>query len=306
MAKVAPLPERRILQSFTAPSGRVLEYAFDGRCAVGDPVLFHFHALGMNGMGMGPPFLSYKMYRKPPLPVTEWALLPFRIVAINRAGYGKSTMGNVKLSDWTYDHFAVDVAALADHLNAPKFAVFGGSSGGPHVIAAAALLKGRVTAALSLSGDANYAPGFPKGKKANEAIADGAPFTYTDGSALCHYGGMCGEGSVCCGCCCALCCPVGTKADLRVEVKPLSFPLADIPDTTAVFLVQGDKDDTTDPNCARFQKAQISHAELTMLPGAGHVQLPPAAFDEVIKKLHAAALKGHIESSAPAEQLIAR
>jgi pimeloyl-ACP methyl ester carboxylesterase len=206
---------------------------------------------------------------------------------------------------WTYQHFADDVRALADHLGAPRFAVFGGSSGG-HVIAAAALLKNRVTAALSLSGDANYAPGFPKGKKANEPIAEGAPITYTDGTALAHYGGVCGEGSAACGCCCACCCPVGTHADLRVEVKPPGFQLTDVLESTAVFLVHGEKDETTDPNCARFYKSQIPHAELTLLPGVGHVQLPPETFDGVMARLHAAALAAPSAAQSPEQQSIAR
>jgi hypothetical protein len=90
MAKVTPddVVKRRVLQSFTAPSGRVLEYAFDGRCGGDDPVLFHFHPLWMNGFGMGPPYLTYKMYRKPKLPDPGWEALPWKIVSFNRAGYG--------------------------------------------------------------------------------------------------------------------------------------------------------------------------------------------------------------------------
>jgi pimeloyl-ACP methyl ester carboxylesterase len=292
---IKPKDEIRKLQSFTSPSGRVVEYALDGRCGNGDPVLFHFHGQFINdiGVGLGPPYLTYKMYRRPQLPESGqagWALLPWKIVSINRAGYGKSTLGDVKKGEWTYQHFAEDMGALATHLGAPHFAVFGGSSGGPHAIAAAAILKDRVTAVFSLSGDVNYTPGFPKGKKMNEKLAEGAPVTYVDGFAMAHYGGMFGEGSLCFGCCCELCFPDGMHVDLRVEVKPLGFQLADIPLNTAVFIVHGEKDCITDPNCARFYKSQIPHAEITMVPGAGHVACPAEIFDVVMERLHAAAL----------------
>ena len=292
-APVSPSSDLRrlALQTHVLRSGRTVEYAFDGRCLPSDPFLFHFHALSMPGV---PTYTSHKMYSKPALPETgagSWASLPWNIVTMNRAGYGKSTMGDVKPEEWTYGHFAEDVAALADHLGVEKFAVFGGSSGGPYCIAAAALLPERVTAVLTLSGDANYcSETMPKGKKMNETLADGAPITYVDGTAMAHPGGACSEGSLLCGCCCATICPLGTKADLRVEVKKLGFAYSDISAETAVFLYHGDADDTTDVNCARFLKSVIPHAELVIVPGAGHVQLPSRTFLEAMDKLHAACL----------------
>ena len=47
---------------------------------------------------------------------------------------------------------AVDVAQLVDELRVDKFAVMGASGGGPHALAWAALLPGRVTAAACLAG----------------------------------------------------------------------------------------------------------------------------------------------------------
>eukprot|EP01036_Dinobryon_divergens_P031963 gene31963-41462_t len=306
LPKITLTDARGVLQSFTAPSGRVLEYGLDGRCSNEDPVLFHFHGQFINdiGLGLGPPYLTYKMYRRPQLPAAGWAALPWKIVSINRAGYGKSTLGDVKKGDWTYQHFAEDLGALATQLGAPQFAVFGGSSGGPHAIAAAAILKDRVTAVFSLSGDVNYAPGFPKGNRMNEKLVEGAPVTYVDGFAMFHYGSLCGESSLCCGCCCELCLPVGMHVDLRVEVKPLGFQLADIPVSTAVFLVHGENDTTTDPNCARFYKSQIPHAELTMVPEAGHITCPAETFDAVMGKLHTAALA--VRRHCPAPQAMDR
>jgi len=274
------------------PSGRTIEYMLEGRHASDDPFLFHFHALSMAGMGS--PHMQYKQYRKPPLPNAgqdSWSQVPFKIVTLNRAGYGKSTLGDLKPSEWTYNHFAEDVASLADHLGASKFAVFGASSGGPYCIAAAALLPTRVTAVLSLSGDANYCPEtMPKGKKFNEVAAAGAPVTFVDGTAMAHPGGACSESSFLCGCCCATICPLGTKADLQVEVKKLGYSYADISKETAIFLYHGNMDDTTDPNCARYLKSMIPHAELTILPKGGHVQVDGSTFDDALVKLRDAAM----------------
>jgi pimeloyl-ACP methyl ester carboxylesterase len=51
---------------------------------------------------------------------------------------------------------AADVAALADHLRADRFLTIGGSGGGPHALACAALLPERVLAAATIAGVAPY------------------------------------------------------------------------------------------------------------------------------------------------------
>ena len=51
-SEIKPTDEIRKLQSFTSPSGRVVEYALDGRCGNGDPVLFHFHGQYINDIGV--------------------------------------------------------------------------------------------------------------------------------------------------------------------------------------------------------------------------------------------------------------
>ena len=80
-----------------------------------------------------------------------------RLIAPDRPGYGHSSYHPGRtLSDW-----ALDVAALADHLNVDRFAVVGVSGGGPHAAACARLLSGRVTAAAIVSGVGPAAePGF--------------------------------------------------------------------------------------------------------------------------------------------------
>ena len=145
-----------------------------------------------------------------------------------------------------------------------------------------------------MSGDANYCPEAkggkmpPGAKKMNAKLAEGDKITYVDGTALVHYGGACSESSCCCGCCCACCCPMGTKSDLRVEIKPNEYEYTDI--KCPIHLIHGEKDDTADSNCARYLASQIPTSRVTIVPNCGHVQLPAEIFDKAMDELHAAAL----------------
>jgi pimeloyl-ACP methyl ester carboxylesterase len=78
--------------------------------------------------------------------------LGLRWVSFDRPGYCGSTAQPGR------DVAAVarDVAAVADELGLDRFAVMGHSGGGPHALACAALLGGRVTAVVSGSGLAPY------------------------------------------------------------------------------------------------------------------------------------------------------
>jgi pimeloyl-ACP methyl ester carboxylesterase len=75
-----------------------------------------------------------------------------RLITYDRAGYGRSDRhrGRIVADD------AADVAAIADHLGLGRFSLFGGSGGGPHALAAAALLGDRVIRAASVVGVAPY------------------------------------------------------------------------------------------------------------------------------------------------------
>jgi pimeloyl-ACP methyl ester carboxylesterase len=75
-----------------------------------------------------------------------------RLIAYDRAGYGLSDRhrGRIVADD------AADVAAIADHLGIGRFCVFGGSGGGPHALAAAALLGDRIIRAACVVGVAPY------------------------------------------------------------------------------------------------------------------------------------------------------
>lgn len=70
------------------------------------------------------------------------------VITHDRAGYGRST----RRPGRTIADEVDDVALLADHLGFERFAVSGGSGGGPHVLASAALLPDRVVRATCMVG----------------------------------------------------------------------------------------------------------------------------------------------------------
>jgi pimeloyl-ACP methyl ester carboxylesterase len=89
----------------------------------------------------------------PPEPLFEQAhRLGLRWVGYDRPGYGGSTPNR----DRDVASAASDVAAIVDALGIDRFAVMGVSGGGPHALACAALLPGRVLAAVSIAGLAPF------------------------------------------------------------------------------------------------------------------------------------------------------
>ncbi|MET8975445.1 alpha/beta fold hydrolase [Streptomyces sp. NPDC004539] len=64
-----------------------------------------------------------------------------RLITYDRPGYGSSD----RLPGRAVAHVAQDVAAITQALGVERFAVVGRSGGGPHALACAALLPGRVT-----------------------------------------------------------------------------------------------------------------------------------------------------------------
>jgi pimeloyl-ACP methyl ester carboxylesterase len=77
-----------------------------------------------------------------------------RLVTHDRAGYGQSTRRPGRSVADEVD----DVAAIADDLGVDRFAVTGGSGGGPHSLACAALLPERVVRATCFVGVAPLGP----------------------------------------------------------------------------------------------------------------------------------------------------
>jgi pimeloyl-ACP methyl ester carboxylesterase len=74
--------------------------------------------------------------------------LGVRLIAFDRPGYGRSD----RLAGRRVADLAADVAVIADAYKLERFAVVGRSGGGPHALACAALLPGRVTRAAVLVG----------------------------------------------------------------------------------------------------------------------------------------------------------
>lgn len=89
----------------------------------------------------------------PPAPLLAVSRrLGIRWVSHDRPGYGGSSPDPGR----TIASVADDVAAIADRLEIPRFAVMGHSGGGPHALACAALLPDRVVAVVSGSGLAPF------------------------------------------------------------------------------------------------------------------------------------------------------
>ncbi|MEV8443612.1 alpha/beta fold hydrolase [Actinosynnema sp. NPDC051121] len=85
----------------------------------------------------------------PPVPLFPAAeRLGIRWVSYDRPGYGGST----PLPGRDIASAATCTAAVADALGLDRFAVFGHSGGGPHALAAGALLPGRVLGVVSVAG----------------------------------------------------------------------------------------------------------------------------------------------------------
>ena len=125
------------LETIRTPDGRQLAYAEWG-APDGYPVI-SIH--GTPGCRLG---------RHPNQDLVKQAGV--RIITFDRAGYGQSDRNpGRRVVD-----IVPDVRALADALEFDEFAVCGGSGGGPHALAVAALLGERVTRAACLVGIAPY------------------------------------------------------------------------------------------------------------------------------------------------------
>ena len=75
-----------------------------------------------------------------------------RVMTYDRPGYG----GSDRLRGRRVVDCVADVSAIADNLGIERFAVSGGSWGGPHSLAVAACLPERVTRAASVAGPAPF------------------------------------------------------------------------------------------------------------------------------------------------------
>jgi pimeloyl-ACP methyl ester carboxylesterase len=116
-----------LYQGCTLPDGRVLSYA-----EFGDPE--------------GYPLMFFHGY--PSCRLEAWFLDPIvqrkgiRLIAPDRPGFGRSTFQPNR----QFIHYPSDIRALADHLKLERFAILGGSGGGPYALACANDISGRLSA----------------------------------------------------------------------------------------------------------------------------------------------------------------
>ncbi len=121
------------LRTTSTPDGRELAFA-----VWGDPAGFPILSLhGTPGCRLGR-WPDEELYRG----------LGVCVVTHDRAGYGRSTRRRGRCIADEVD----DVRVLADHLGFERFGVSGGSGGGPHALACAAMLPDRVVRAVCAVG----------------------------------------------------------------------------------------------------------------------------------------------------------
>ena len=125
------------LRTLETPDGRTLAYA-----TWGDPD--GFPVLSLHGTP------GCRLNRWPNEDV--YARAGVHYITHDRAGYGRSDRHQGR----SVADEAADVAALADELGLDRFGVTGGSGGGPHVLACAALLPERVVRAVCVVGVAPF------------------------------------------------------------------------------------------------------------------------------------------------------
>lgn len=209
-----------------------------------------------------------------------------RWVSNDRPGCGGSTPNPGR----TVASVAADVASVADALGIDRFAVMGDSGGGPHALACAAVLPGRVLATVCISGPAPFgAEGLDwfagmtpsnvaeyraaaTGRAALEAYLasaafDPAAFTAADHAAV--FGAWSWLGAVAGQ---ALKTDQGAIVDDDLAyVTAWGFDPGDI--STPVLLVHGAQDRLVPSSHATWLAQRCRTAELWLRPDDGHVSI---------------------------------
>jgi pimeloyl-ACP methyl ester carboxylesterase len=214
---------------------------------------------------------------------------------IRLLGYGRPSYGGSSPDPGrTVADAAGDVAELADALGLERFAVMGASGGGPHALACAALLPGRVTAAACFATPAPYSEAFDwyagmvdpgglragaagreaRAKHAETASFDPSSFVAADWAALEGEWSSLGQDAMRAG-------SAGPDGEIDDDVafaSPWGFDLEaiDVP----VMLAQGGEDRVIPPSHASALLRALPRSELWLRPRDGHVSIllacPPA------------------------------
>jgi pimeloyl-ACP methyl ester carboxylesterase len=265
-----------------APDGRLLHaYDADPAAASALPV-FWLHGTPNTG--------------EPPAPLFAAAAeRGIRWVSYDRPSYGGSSPHPGR----TVGSAAADMAAIADALGLRQFAVMGHSGGGPHALAAGALLPDRVLAVVTGSGLAPYsADGLdwyagmqPGGAAESRAAAQGRDaltdfyksaaefdselFTAADWAALAGpwawLGGVAGK-AIEAG-------PEGMIDDNLAYVAPWGFAPANV--RRPVLILHGEQDRMVPVAHGEWLARHLPAAELRLYPDDGHVSVLHAA-DEAL------------------------
>ena len=223
----------------------------------------------------------------PPAPWSEVsARLGIRWAGHDRPGYG----GSSPQPGRSVGDVAADAAAVADALEADRFAVVGHSGGGPHALACAALLPDRVVAAVCVSG---LAPRDAAGLDwyAGMAAADIASLRAAEGGreARLAHEELVAEDEVepvpadaraLAGTWSWLAGVTGPEAGAGLEglvedelsfVAPWGFDPAEV--TAPTLLLHGSADPVVPPAHSAWLAARCPRAELRVTPEDGHVSV---------------------------------
>ncbi|MFG1794899.1 alpha/beta fold hydrolase [Nocardia sp. NPDC049149] len=251
------------------PDGRVVR-AYDSEADDRAGVLLWHHGSPQTGLPLDPLLVAA-------------AERGIRLLSYARPGYGGST----RLDSRTVGSAADDVAHLADAFGIGRFAVMGASGGGPHALACAAALPGRIIGAVCLASIAPYTEEFDwfggmvspgglqaalQGTAARQRFAaidefDPASFTSADMEALAGPWAALGADA-------QRASEAGTDGLVDDDVAftmPWDIDLTAI--TTPVLLVQGQQDRVVPPSHADWLHTRIPKAQLWSRPNDGHVSI---------------------------------
>jgi len=235
-----------------------------------------------------------------------------RLLAPDRPGYGHSTYHRAR----TYESWARDTGALADHLGFDRFAVVGHSSGGPNAVGCARFLADRLVGCAVVAGPAppeamvakdgmqrtnrwaqRCAPLAPRlcgaifavGMRQSQHAPDKALAWMSRVLPPCDVA-VTERPDVRSALRAAFARPVAATAgraavqDLQLEGRPWGFDLGEI--VIAVHVWHGDADRNVVVGSGRYQATAIPNAILHEMPDEGH-WMHVSHFDEILTLLKA-------------------